>query len=193
MMLSIVLTAYSGDVRDVRKVLQCLHQQTYKDYEVIPVLKLDEDEANRLHLSDWFDGIANTVYIMPPLGDSTGGNAQRRMGLKHATGEYICWVSADNLLYPDFVEQHSKCNSDVSIVNIDYWKDTRWGVLPRKLAVSNVDLLNFAMRRSLALTIDAFNAGDCKIWECDWVVLDRALRSGSHHWDETATTCAAHF
>lgn len=187
MKLSIVLTAWDGDCDDVRKVVQCLHNQTCKDFELIPVLR----GCQKAH--KWVSGFSRLIYTTGDDAAPFKGNAERAVGLRVATGDYVCWVSADNLLYPNFVESHLRCTADVSVVNIDYWSREHYcGVFPQALELRKVDLLNFAVRTELAKSEEAF-LRDLNVWESDWAVLERAMKTGSVSWDRNSPTCAAHF
>lgn len=183
--LSIVLTAYEKDVNRIPAVLECLRAQTDKNYELIPVIKGTPPPAK------WFAGVCEQVYTTEP--NPTMGNFERRHGLICATGDKVCWVSADNLLFPDFVEQHNRCRNQISIVNTHYWNAEGYcGVFPRELALCSVDLLNFALDRELAYRVDAFNSREYMLWETDWAALDRAMKLGVTEWNTDAPPCAVH-
>lgn len=190
MRLSIVLTAWDGDCDDVRKVVQCLHNQTCKDFELIPVFR----GCQRAH--KWVSGFSSRIYLTGDNAAEFKGNAEMAVGTRLATGAYVCWVSADNLLYPNFVAEHMRnmlTGRAVSIVNTDYWSREHYcGVFPQGLEFQKVDKLNFALSTPLAQSEKAFLA-DLKTWESDWAVLERAMKTGSVSWDRNSPTCAAHF
>lgn len=188
--LSIVLTAWEGDCDDVRKVVQCLHNQTDKRFELVPVFR----GCQRAH--KWVSGFSPFIYTTGEDASPFGGNAERAVGTMKATGDYVCWVSADNLLYPNFVATHMAnfdAGAEVSIVNTDYWgRNYYCGVFPQSLELRKVDLLNFALRTDLAREVKAFSA-DLKTWESDWAVLERAMKDRIVSWNRESPACAAHF
>ena len=197
---TIGVQCYDRDVDDLRKVITCLRRQTVQDFECIITWKTGTyDTIKRNEVDSFtidFPQAQNKVYITDP--NPTMGSVERYNALHHATSPYIAWVSADNLVFDDFVAQHlanfeTRC--DISIVNTDYWTTRGFaGQFPRAVEFQCIDLLNFAMTTELARRIEAFAVRDALIYESDWSVLDRAIKSGAKlMWKRGARCCAAHF
>ena len=135
------------------RVLTGLMNQTYKSFEVIvivngetPLRPYDPHELCRQTIP------AQVVYR--PRSE-TDGHRERHHALTLAKGMYIVWVSADNLVYPNWLHNHytnaSQNLGAISVVNIQYWRNQVYrGQLPRSLAVGEMDLLNYALPLELA-------------------------------------------
>lgn len=116
-----------------------------------------------------------------PRAEGCWGNVARNFGLRQSAGDYVCWINHDNLISPQYLAAHAanvrKSPGCVSVVDIDYWRDSRWhGRYPRRLARSKIDLLNFAVPREAALAIDAFGGAATRVYAADWLVFDACRR-----------------
>lgn len=194
-MLSVVLTTYPGDYKCFAAACNALRRQTCRDFEVIAVVK-----------GSGFDPYPSLSSIGAPIGfryspdNDTMGDRERQLGLWYCERPWVAFLSADNLVYPDFVARHVKQlayrTCCVSVVNIDYYRDGRFdGVYPKQaeIAKEKIDLTNFALPTEVARRLDCF--GDWCDRKCsDWDSLDRVLADGvAVAWDRGAPPCAAHF
>lgn len=153
--------------------LQSLLWQTHQEWELLVL----EDGAHP-HARQAFrvlvgdnPGLARRArYVECPLPAGAAGpwgHALRRQGLAMAAGEYVCWVSHDNLLHPEYLQLHREnvrpgvpC---VSLVPVDYWAgcwyDRRlppaWGKGVRP-AVGDLDLVNMCVPTRAARAVGAF-------------------------------------
>lgn len=77
----------------IEQALQSALSQSWQPYEIIVV-----DDGSTMHA----DRIASYLSRIHYLGKSNGGTASAlNHGIMHATGDYIVWLSSDDMFYPD--------------------------------------------------------------------------------------------
>jgi glycosyltransferase involved in cell wall biosynthesis len=199
MKFTVVLSSYTNDLNFLPRSLGCLKYQEHEDYEVIVTIKASKVLYDRA-VSDCFSK-GKWVQAIPFIhcqDNSTGGNRERALALTQAKGDYITWLSADNVMFPNWLSTHNsqiKPNC-ISIVNTHHWSPAGYaGILPSDLAYGCVDLINFSLPVSLARSIDAFGKGDELDMSSDWAVLSRAIlhKQGEVIWDRTRMPVGCHF
>lgn len=121
-LISIVIPIYNGE-KFIGKCLKSVLSQTYQNIEV--VLVNDGSMDNSLQLCN---GIAQKDSRVKVISQPNGGSAKaRRVGIAHATGEYVMFVDVD-----DFY-----CRKD-AIETVAKYLDEK-----------NVDLLQFSYQKKL--------------------------------------------
>jgi hypothetical protein len=129
---------------------------------------------------------------------NTVGFRERNYSLQIAKGEYIAWLNVDNLVYPNWLQNHydnvQKARGAISVVNIQYWKlQEYWGILPFKLAYGEFDLLNFALPLELAKKKNVFGPDVERIVHADWLAFENCSRETAVIWKRDQPVCACHF
>lgn len=83
----------------LRRTLQCLYWQTYKNFEIV-VIEDGEETAGEMIRKD-FAGL-NIRYFNTgaPVGRGRAGN----IGIEKSRGEYVCFLDDDDYYYPDYIE-----------------------------------------------------------------------------------------
>lgn len=196
MRFSVVVTVYERDQIFLPRAMTGLLNQTVRDFEVIVVV---DGEAP---LSPYDPAVVcgktvpATVAYRPR--SNTIGFRERHFSLSLARGEYIAWLNADNLVYPDWLRCHAANVAArpgaISVVNIQYWqRQDYWGTLPRALAYGELDLLNYALPLDLARRLGVFGPDVEHIPHADWVAFERCAREAPVVWDPTQPVCACHF
>lgn len=98
MLVSIIIPVYNGE-KYLDEAIQSAIRQTYQDIEIIVV-----DDGS----TDLSDSIARTYeqeFPVTVVSKSNGGTASAlNMGIKLANGKWIKWLSADDVLLPDAIE-----------------------------------------------------------------------------------------
>lgn len=189
---SIILGAYSGDVAKIRYALNGLRQQTVGSFEVIVTLK----GCTQLDLPERM--LHQPMAFLECLDNDFHGNPERHRGLQEACGKFVTWLSADNIVYPQWLENHlanfAQAADVTSVVNTDYWlpKEGYKGVLPISLTPGGIDLLNFALPIEMARDVDAFGERDRNETCSDWKVFARC-QYPAVTWVQNQPPCAAHF
>ena len=97
-LVSIVIPLYNG-ANYVEEALKCAVNQTYKNVEIIVVNDGSRDDgAGRKVCEKYFDKIS---YYEKENG---GCSSALNYGIRKAKGEYISWLSHDDLYYPKKIE-----------------------------------------------------------------------------------------
>lgn len=102
----------------IQHALDSAVRQTYPNVEIIVV---DDGSTHYAEL------IKPYLYRIYYLGKANGGTATAlNHGIRHASGEYIAWLSSDDLLYPhklerqiSFMQQHGLDASYTAFANIN--------------------------------------------------------------------------
>lgn len=111
---SIIIPVFNCE-KYIGYAIQSALNQTYKNIEVIVV-----DDGS---FDDTFD-IAKLFNGITVLMKTNGGTASAlNTGIRNSTGEYIKWLSADDVLYYDAIEnmmKYADSNDTVYYTNYDY-------------------------------------------------------------------------
>lgn len=196
MFFSVVITVCEKDQVFLPRALTCLLNQTYRDFEVIIVVDGETPLAAYDPQRVCQKSMPARIFYRPR--SNTTGFRERHFSLGEAKGEYIAWLNVDNLVYPNWLENHRKNLTDnrgaISVVNIQYWQlQDFWGVLPKALAYGEFDLLNFALPVDLARKHGVFGPDSEKITHADWIAFERCARFAPVIWDRQQPVCACHF
>jgi glycosyltransferase involved in cell wall biosynthesis len=131
---SVVITVYDKDQLFLPRAMTSLLNQTFEDFEVLIMV----DGETPLSPYDPKEVCSRTLPAQVFYGprSNTIGFRERNRSLTLAKGQYIAWLSVDNLVYPNWLLNHYANVRDapgaISVVNIQYWlKQNYWGVLPR--------------------------------------------------------------
>lgn len=90
---SIVIPVYNAE-KFVLKALNCLKDQTFKDIEIIIVNDGSSDNSESLVLG--FKKDNPSLDIKYQLNENAGPSNARNTGIELATGDYICFLDADD-------------------------------------------------------------------------------------------------
>ncbi|OLO26735.1 glycosyl transferase family 2 [Priestia megaterium] len=102
----------------INQALESLVNQTYKDIEIIVV-----NDGSTQHSEKIIPYLGKIKYIQK----ENGGTASAlNMGIEHATGDYFCWLSSDDIYYPEktevqlaFMKEHKANFSHTNYCAID--------------------------------------------------------------------------
>lgn len=91
-----LILATVNRVAEIELFFESLMVSTYKDFEVIVV---DQNEDLKIDgLCDRFSNFLNIVHLRPGF---VGLSKARNFGLKHITGDFVCFPDDDCKFYPD--------------------------------------------------------------------------------------------
>lgn len=167
---SVVLTYYKRPEL-LSRALHCLRQQTYQNFEVIPIFDGGVDyqasyiyEQFRARVGD-FERYKDIV-LYTQGNPKHFGNDARHHAMRYCHEDYVIWYGHDCIIDRDFLETHAEQIQDdwcISVVGQAHftWHDhqDKWLTfredLPRTsnpdvLAMEGLDLLNFALPTHLA-------------------------------------------
>lgn len=121
-LVSVIITTYKRKPSILKRALDSVVNQTYKNIEIIVINDAPEydERINIDKLINMYRENNNIRYIVNS--HNLGGNAARNVGIKVAKGEYIAFLDDDDEFLP---EKISKCshefNNDVGIVYSDMY------------------------------------------------------------------------
>jgi glycosyltransferase involved in cell wall biosynthesis len=117
--LSIIIPVYNGE-RFIEVCLNALVPQLRDDVEIIVINDGSTDTTDHLitTLFKKHQGNNNLIYLSTPNG---GVSVARNLGLETASGEYVAFVDADDIVNPSYVSQILEATDDnPSIIEFGY-------------------------------------------------------------------------
>lgn len=98
-MVSIIIPVYNGE-KHIKRCLDSICQQTYKNLEVIVV---DDGSTDNTHsVCESVSNLDNRIRVIAQ--PNSGVSAARKAGTDAALGEYVVFVDADDYCLQDYVE-----------------------------------------------------------------------------------------
>jgi len=196
MFFTVVINVYPPHQAFLPRALTSLLNQRFSNFELIIIVEgetpLNPYDPRQLCRQT----IPARIEYRPS--SHTSGNRERNFGLSLAHGRYILWLNADNLVYPDWLENHyanlASNSGAISIVNIQYWRNELFrGKLPIRLACGEMDLLNFALPLELATSLSVFGPEVEHLRFADWLAFEQCAKSAPVIWDREQPICACHY
>lgn len=113
-LVSVIITTYNS-ARFLPKCVESVLAQSYKNLEIIII-----DDGSIDQTCDLVKKFGDAVQYH--YQENKGVSAARNAGLKHANGEFIQFVDADDYIHPEKIEKQLKAftENDISIVYSDY-------------------------------------------------------------------------
>jgi glycosyltransferase involved in cell wall biosynthesis len=106
--ISVVIPCYNSE-HTIRETLESVLAQTYHDFEVIVVDDGSTDGSKDVILS--FGDRVRYIYQQ-----NAGQSAARNAGIREARGEYIAFIDADDLWFPEKLEKQDKCLQENNVL-----------------------------------------------------------------------------
>ena len=97
MKVSVVIPTYNAE-KYLRECIESVLAQTYKQIEIIAVNDGSTDNSLKI-LEEYSDKIK--ILSKPNGGTASALN----LGIRNMKGEWFKWLSADDVLYPDAIEE----------------------------------------------------------------------------------------
>lgn len=178
---SLIMTVFDS-FHFLPRALSCVVQQIHTNWELLIVVDGESpttrfaprrlvQQLRRHHTKQRID-----VWELP-CAEGCYGNVGRNFCLQHVTGDYICWINHDNLITPDYLAAHQenieKTPACLSVVDIHLWEADRYrGRYPRRMTVSHIDLLCFAVPTQTARKVNAFGGRAERVYAADWLTFN---------------------
>ena len=114
--ISIIVPVYNTSIY-LEQCLNSIHNQSFKDYEVICVD--DGSSDNSLHILKKYEKIIKNFKVISQK--NQGVAVARNTGLANACGDYIVFIDSDDFVKENYLEvlynESCKTNADVVICN----------------------------------------------------------------------------
>ena len=123
MKISIIIPLYNK-APYVTKALESIASQTYTDYECIIVNDGSTDNSEAVVQSWLSQNSQYTVHFTLYNQENAGVSAARNHGISLSTGEYVCFLDADDWWAPEFLEEMMglvKEYPEAGIYASNYW------------------------------------------------------------------------
>lgn len=98
---SIIVPVYNA-VATLRKTVNSIQNQTFKDWELLLIDDCSQDESKKL--CDEF-ALADSRIRVIAQAKNSGPSAIRNVGLKNAKGEFLAFVDSDDTISIDYLQQ----------------------------------------------------------------------------------------
>lgn len=118
-MISFIIPIYNAEDYLAQCIESIFAQRGTYSYEII--LIDDESTDSSLAIAQAYAGKDSRVVVLTQ--PHAGQSAARNLGLRHAKGEYIAFVDADDYLAPDWCQQHMDAIQGVDYVQSGYTKE----------------------------------------------------------------------
>ena len=102
---SVIIPSHKRDLATVRRAVESVVNQTYKNIEIVVVDDSPADFEDRNAIADYvnsidFEGTAVYIRNENPL----GGSLARNVGIEACTGDYVTFLDDDDEYYPKKIE-----------------------------------------------------------------------------------------
>jgi glycosyltransferase involved in cell wall biosynthesis len=100
---SIIIPMYNAS-RYISETLESVRNQTYQDWELI-IVDDDSSDSSVERVQEFMSRYPGTAKLLfHPHKENRGTSASRNLGLRHAQGELICFLDADDVWNPNFLD-----------------------------------------------------------------------------------------
>lgn len=114
--ISIIIPAYNEE-KNIISTLQCVCSQTLNDIEIICVDDKSTDSTFEL-IKNYSE---KDSRVIPLINKEKGVSSARNYGIEMASGEYICFIDADDSIHPQMMEfllkAIEKAGSNIALCN----------------------------------------------------------------------------
>ena len=121
--ISVVIPIYNTPVKLIKRCISSLEKQSYPYGEIIMV-----DDGSQKEIADFLDGVARRLFSCRIIHTKNQGVSEaRNTGVIEATGDYIMFVDADDIVAPYMLEEASDAitatGADICYGMIQYLQD----------------------------------------------------------------------
>lgn len=103
-----VIIIFLDAAKFIRESIESVFEQTYNNWELLLVDDGSSDSSTQIARHYAVENSRRVRYLEHEGHKNHGMSATRNLGLRHATGEYIAFLDADDVWLPDKLEQQLK-------------------------------------------------------------------------------------
>lgn len=140
MLISVIIPVYNVE-KYIRKCLESIMNQTYKNIEIILVNDGSTDNSGSI-CDDWACKDSRIKVIHKQNG---GLSSARNEGLKSANGDFVTFIDSDDWVVTSYLEEMLLCQQkyDADIVQCNRWfEDERCKKTEKVYVWNNIDAVN---------------------------------------------------
>ncbi|WP_286064950.1 glycosyltransferase family 2 protein [Faecalibaculum rodentium] len=102
MKISVIIPVYNSE-STIERLLDCLHEQKFKEFETLLIDDGSTDSSFRV-CNEYSKslGLGGKKVIKKVNG---GPGSARNCGLDHSGGDYICFIDADDIIFPSYLDE----------------------------------------------------------------------------------------
>ena len=182
-MISFIIPIYNAEPYLVRCIQSVLKQTTSEPLQVI--LVDDGSTDNSLAIAQ--EGAREEKRIVVLRQPHAGQSAARNLGLKHAQGEYVAFVDADDTIAPDWCEKHVEAIEGVDYVQSGnprnrYQYTVVWNRLYRREAITGLSFPEGMIYEDVLWSVDLWlSKASCRV-----------IRYNGYHYTANPESTTAH-
>ena len=182
-MISFIIPIYNAEPYLVRCIHSVLKQTTSEPLQVI--LVDDGSTDNSLAIAQ--EGAREEKRIVVLRQPHAGQSAARNLGLKHAQGEYVAFVDADDTIAPDWCEKHVEAIEGVDYVQSGnprnrYQYTVVWNRLYRREAITGLSFPEGMIYEDVLWSVDLWlSKASCRV-----------IRYNGYHYTANPESTTAH-
>lgn len=182
-MISFIIPIYNAEPYLVRCIQSVLKQTTSEPLQVILVDDGSTDNSLAIAQEAAREEKRLVVLRQPHAGQS----AARNLGLKHAQGEYVAFVDADDTIAPDWCEKHVEAIEGVDYVQSGnprnrYQYTVVWNRLYRREAITGLSFPEGMIYEDVLWSVDLWlSKASCRV-----------IRYNGYHYTANPESTTAH-
>lgn len=112
-LVSLVVTSYNYE-KYIAKTLESIKFQTYKNFEIIVVDDFSKDKSSEI-IEQFISDNQDLKITFIKHETNQGQLASMLDGLKIARGQFVCFVDSDDILMPEYVQNHIRIHMETSV------------------------------------------------------------------------------
>lgn len=110
---SVIVTSYNYE-KFVLKTLESIKAQTYKNFEIIIVDDFSNDKSLEI-IEQFISDNQDLKITFIKHEKNLGQMASMLDGLKIAKGQFVCFIDSDDMLLPEYIQNHIRVHMETSV------------------------------------------------------------------------------
>ncbi len=162
--ISVIVPCYNND-QTIIETIESITKQEYSPVEIIIVNDGSTDKSEDIVSS--YIKINNAVNIALINQDNSGPSKSRNNGAEKATGKYLLFLDADDLIAPSYIKKSIECLENNPMLNIVYSEAEYFGAKKGKWNLPEFKLPNFLVENCIPISAIIRNEVFTKVGKFD--------------------------
>ena len=112
-LVSVIIPFYNTPEQFIREAIESVFAQTFGHWELFLVDDGSTGECTEIAKNHADDYPERVTYFKHPGHQNRGASVTRNLGIEHAKGEYLAFLDADDVWFPQKLEQQSILQSNL--------------------------------------------------------------------------------